>query len=132
FSTDKRPKDMSERPAILYVDDENTNLVLFRIAFESKREVLLANSPEEGLVKLQENKDRITAVISDMHMPEMNGVQFVEEAKKQADNIPYFILSGYSYNDEIDSALKTKKIEKFFTKPFDRIEIESSLGMTGS
>lgn len=123
---------MSEKPAILYVDDEDTNLLLFRIAFENGREVLLANSPEEGLVKLQENRDRITAVISDMHMPKMNGVQFVEEAKKQADDIPYYILSGYSYNDEIDSALKTKKIMKFFTKPFNRGEIESSLAMTGS
>jgi len=120
---------MKDRPAILYVDDEDTNLLLFRIAFENGREVLLANSPEEGLIKLRENKDRIRAVISDMHMPKMNGVQFVEEAKKQSDKIPYYILSGYSYNDEIDLALKNQKIKKFFTKPFDRNEIESSLAM---
>jgi len=123
---------MSEKPAILYVDDEATNLLLFRIAFENGREVLLANSPQEGLIKLHENKHRIKAVISDMHMPNMNGVQFIEEAQKQADNIPYFILSGFAYDDQIDSALKEKKIQKFFTKPFDRMEIESSLGMTGS
>ena len=123
---------MSERPAILYVDDEDTNLLLFRIAFGSKRDVLLANSPEEGLQKLIENKGRITAVISDMHMPKMNGVQFVEEAKKQRDDIPYFILSGFSYDEQIDSALKEKKIERFFTKPFDQGEIENQLAMTGS
>ena len=118
---------MKDRPAILYVDDEDTNLLLFRIAFENGREVLLANSPEEGLLKLEENKNRILAVISDMHMPEMNGVQFVEKAQKSVDNIPYFILSGYSYDDQIDLALKNKKIQRFFTKPFDRNEIEESL-----
>ena len=123
---------MSERPAILYVDDEDTNLILFRMAFENKREVLLANTPEEGLAKLLANKSRITAVISDMHMPKMNGVQFVEEAKKQLRDIPYSILSGYAYNDEIDSALKDKKIQKFFTKPFDRTEIERHLRKKGS
>lgn len=123
---------MSEKPAILYVDDEDTNLLLFRIAFESNREVLIANSPEEGLQKLQENRGRITAVISDMHMPKMNGVQFIEEAQKQARDIPYFILSGYAYDDEIDSALKDNKIKRFFTKPFDRMEIEQYLGKTGS
>ena len=115
------------RPAILYVDDEETNLLLFRLAFENGREVLLANSPYEGLMKLSENKDRIVAVLSDMHMPEMNGVQFINEARKELKEIPYYILSGYSYNDEIDRALKEKKIEKFFTKPFNKTEIERFL-----
>ena len=122
---------MSEKPAILYVDDEDTNLLLFKIAFEGKCEVLLANSPEEGLLKLMENKQRLAAVISDMHMPNMNGVQFVEEAQKTLNEIPYFILSGYSFNEEIEVAMSQKKIKQFFTKPFDREEIEEYLGLNG-
>ncbi|MEP5103489.1 MAG: response regulator, partial [Ekhidna sp.] len=73
---------MSEKPAILYIDDEEANLLLFRISFEGEREVLLANSPEEGLKKLAEHRERIRAVISDMHMPKMNGVQFIEKAQE--------------------------------------------------
>lgn len=118
---------MSEKPAILYIDDEEANLLLFRISFEGKREVLVANSAEEGLKKLEENKDRIRAVISDMNMPKMNGVQFVEKAQETVRNIPYFILSGYAFNDEIDQALQHNTIQKFFTKPFDRAEIERHL-----
>lgn len=118
---------MSEKPAILYIDDEEANLLLFKIAFEGSREVLIANSPEEGLRTLEKNKDRIRAVISDMHMPEMNGVQFIEKAQESKNDIPYFILSGYTFNDEIDKALQQKKIQKFFTKPFDRSEIEHHL-----
>ena len=118
---------MNQKPAILYIDDEEPNLLLFRITFEGSREVLVANSPEEGLRKLEENKDRIRAVISDMHMPKMNGVQFIEKAKEKFKNIPYFILSGYAFNDEIDEAIRRKIIQKFFTKPFDRDEIERHL-----
>ncbi|MEP0985837.1 response regulator [Ekhidna sp.] len=118
---------MSEKPAILYIDDEEANLLLFRISFEGEREVLLANSPEEGLKKLAEHRERIRAVISDMHMPKMNGVQFIEKAQETVNDIPYYILSGYAYNDEIDEALKENKIEKFFTKPFDQAEIERHL-----
>ena len=102
-------------------------MLLFRISFEGKREVLVANSAEEGLKKLEENKDRIRAVISDMNMPKMNGVQFVEKAQETVNNIPYFILSGYAFNDEIDQALQHNTIQKFFTKPFDRAEIERHL-----
>ncbi|MEQ8907074.1 response regulator [Ekhidna sp.] len=118
---------MSEKPAILYIDDEEANLLLFKIAFEGSRDVLVANSPEEGLRTLEENRNRIRAVISDMHMPKMNGVQFIEKAQEQINDIPYFILSGYAFNDEIDQALKENKIQKFFTKPFDRSEIEHHL-----
>ncbi|WP_425389642.1 response regulator [Ekhidna sp.] len=118
---------MSEKPAILYIDDEEANLLLFRVSFEGEREVLVANSPEEGLQKLEENKQRIRAVISDMHMPKMNGVQFIEKAKETVNDIPYFILSGYAFNDEIDDALKRNMIQKFFTKPFDKAEIERHL-----
>ena len=117
----------NKRPAILYVDDEETNLLLFRLSFENGREVLLANSPQEGLIKLSENKHRIFAVLSDMNMPGMNGVQFIDEARKELSNIPYFILSGYAYNDDIDVALKERKIKKFFTKPFNKSEIEDFL-----
>ncbi len=118
---------MSEKPAILYIDDEETNLLLFRVSFEGEREVLVAKSPEEGLKKLEEHKHRIRAVISDMHMPKMNGVEFVKKAKEKIDNIPYYILSGYAFNDEIDQALQRNTIQKFFTKPFDREEIERHL-----
>ncbi|MEP1034087.1 response regulator [Ekhidna sp.] len=118
---------MSEKPAILYVDDEEANLLLFRISFEGKRDVLVANSPEEGLLKLAENRNRIRAVISDMHMPKMNGVQFIEKAQETVNDIPYYILSGYAFNDEIEKALQSNTIKKFFTKPFDRLEIENYL-----
>lgn len=118
---------MNEKPAILYVDDEDTNLFLFRITFAETMEVLLANSPKEGLAKLDENKDRIEAVISDMNMPEMNGVEFIQEARRKFADKDYFILSGYSYSDQIDKALKENIIKKFFPKPFSKTDIEKSL-----
>ena len=121
---------MSQKPAILYVDDEEANLILFRMTFEGERDVLLANSPEEGLKKLEENRERIQAVISDMRMPEMNGVQFVTKARESVNDIPYYILSGYAFDAEIDDALQTSKIKEFFTKPFNRDEIESHLKKT--
>lgn len=121
---------MTQRPAILYVDDEEANLILFRISFEGAREVLIANSPVEGLQKLEENRGRIKAVISDMNMPDMNGIQFIEKAQETVNDIPYYILSGYAFNNEIDEALQQNTIKRFFTKPFDRSEIESYLNGT--
>ncbi len=112
---------------VLYVDDEEPNLFLFKANFEDKYKVLTAKSAKEALEKLDRHHDRIIVVISDMRMPEMNGVQFVELAKDRYERIYYYILTGYEYNDEIDQALKKKIIQKYFTKPFDSDEIDNAI-----
>ena len=112
---------------VLYVDDEETNLFLLRVTFESKYKVVTATSGEEGLEKLEKHKNEIIVVISDMSMPGMSGVEFIKIAKKNHEKISYFILTGYDYNDQIDEALKSNVIQKFFTKPFDAVEIEEAI-----
>jgi CheY-like chemotaxis protein len=112
---------------ILYVDDEDINLFLFKSSFEPKFHVITARSGREGLDRLADHHDRIIVVISDMNMPAMNGIEFITEARKDYSNIAYFILTGYDYNQEIDQALKSNMIQKFFTKPFISSEIEAAV-----
>lgn len=104
--------------SILYVDDEEPNLFLFKVTFEEKYDIITSQSGEEGLLKLKDEHHKIIVVISDMSMPEMNGVEFIRKAQERYDNIAYFILTGYDYNDEIDQAVKDRVVQKFFTKPF--------------
>jgi response regulator RpfG family c-di-GMP phosphodiesterase len=113
--------------SILYVDDEEINLFLFKASFQKKYHVITAGSGKEGLVLLNQNRDRIIVVISDMNMPHMNGIQFIEAARQEHENLAYFILTGYDYSQEIDQALKSNVIHKFFTKPFISNEIESAV-----
>ena len=118
---------MKENVTILYVDDEEMNLTLFEMSFQNMYTVISAISGEEGLLKLQDYKDDIIVVISDMRMPNMNGIEFIKEARKEHLNIAYFILTGFDYNDEIDDALNTNLIQKFFTKPFKIKEIQQAV-----
>jgi len=112
---------------ILYVDDEDVNLFLFERTFESTYKVLTARSGDEGLEKLHAHNGEIIVVISDMRMPEMNGIEFITQAKNEFENIAYFILTGFAHNDEIDTALKSGLIRKFFTKPYEISEIETAI-----
>lgn len=112
---------------ILYVDDEEINLFLFEKSFGKKYSVITADSGGKGLKALENHGDKIIVVISDMRMPVMNGVEFIRKAKSLHDNIVYFILTGFEYNDEIDEAIKTDLIQKFFTKPFNYDEIDQAI-----
>ncbi|MCP4457275.1 MAG: response regulator [Cytophagales bacterium] len=112
---------------VLYVDDEDVNLFLFSRTFESTYNVLTARSGAEGLGILEANKEEIIVVISDMKMPEMNGIEFITKAKNQFKNVSYFILTGFAHNNEIEVALKTGLIQRFFIKPFDVSEIQMAI-----
>jgi two-component system, response regulator, stage 0 sporulation protein F len=117
---------MNSETKILYIDDEPINIMLFEINFKRRYNVISAASGSEGLEKLRKNPD-IMAVVSDMKMPNMNGIEFISKAKNEFPSISYFILSGYDVNDIILNALKTKLITKYFSKPFNAKEIESSI-----
>jgi two-component system response regulator (stage 0 sporulation protein F) len=112
---------------IMYVDDEEINIIVFESIFRKRYKVITAASPIEGLEKLKYHKNDIIVVISDMKMPGMNGIEFIRKAREQFDNIAYFILSGFDFNDEIREALNTKLIYKFLRKPFDFDEIIASI-----
>jgi response regulator RpfG family c-di-GMP phosphodiesterase len=110
---------MSKQITILYVDDEDINLFLFERSFSSLYKVITANSGEEGLKKLEESSQDIIMVISDMRMPVMDGLEFVRKAKEKFRNIAYYVLTAFTFSEEIDKAMAEKLIDNFFTKPFD-------------
>ncbi len=120
---------MSKQPEItlLYVDDEDPNLFLFRANFEDKYHVLTAKSGKEGLKVLENHHNEIIVVISDMRMPEMNGIDFIKNARKHYDKIHYYILTAYEYNVDIARALDDNVINRYFTKPFNAAEIEEAI-----
>ncbi|WP_422361037.1 response regulator [Reichenbachiella sp.] len=115
---------------ILYVDDEEINLLVFEKNFERKFSILTATSGQEGLTKLEQHGDEIDVVVSDMKMPQMNGVEFIRSARESNPDIVYFILSGFQYNEEIDEAVKNGNVQQFFMKPMNMEEITNVIEKT--
>jgi two-component system, response regulator, stage 0 sporulation protein F len=112
--------------SVLYVDDEPINLKLFDLNFKNTFNIVTALSGHEGLNLLKQNPN-ISVVVSDMRMPKMNGLEFIALAKKEFPHIVFFILTGFEITDEISQALESCLINKYFRKPFNFKEIESSI-----
>ncbi len=117
---------MSEKIKIIYVDDEEINVMLFNINFSVNFEVYTGYSGFEGLKLLDEHPDT-KVVISDMKMPEMNGIEFIQAAKEKYPEKKFYILTGFEITDEIQSALNSGLIQKYFRKPFDMQEVEKAI-----
>jgi len=114
---------MNAKPKVLYVDDEELNLLIFEKLLEDDYEVIKAESGEEALEILEKQSD-IVNIITDLNMPLMSGLEFINEAKSRFENKKYYMLTGYAINDEMQEALDSKLIIQFWTKPaeFDKID----------
>jgi len=117
---------MNEKIKILYVDDEEPNLYLFKYNFSKYFEVFTANRGSEALEVLNEQHD-IKVVISDMKMPLMSGIEFIKKAQETYSSTKYFLLTGFDINEEIKDALNKQLILKCFKKPFNKVEIQTTI-----
>jgi two-component system, response regulator, stage 0 sporulation protein F len=117
---------MSNKKTILYVDDERVNLQLFEFIFCSKYDVICAENGNKGLEILAENQG-IDIVLSDMKMPQMDGLEFIRRSKEEHPKISHFLLTGFEITKQIQEALNTKLIQAYFQKPFNKGEIENEL-----
>lgn len=119
---------MEEKTKIIYVDDEEINVTLFKINFPSNYTVLVGYSGFDGL-KLLEDNPETKIIISDMKMPNMTGIEFIQKAKAKYPDKKFYILTGFEITDEIKNALDNGLIHQYFKKPFNLKEIEKAINM---
>ena len=117
------------KPTILYVDDDQFNITLFEFNFKSEFDILNATSGTEAL-NLINNHDEIAAVVSDVRMPEMDGIEFITKVKDIKQDLPCFLLTGYGGAQEVVDAIDQNLIVGYFSKPFDKDNIITTLKST--
>lgn len=110
---------------VLYVDDEQINCQMFLFNFRREYDVLVAESGAEGLEIIRNN--RIEAIISDLKMPEMDGIEFISKAKTNLPRAKTYILSGFDRNEEVEKALNSGLVNDFFQKPMNIVLIKETL-----
>jgi CheY-like chemotaxis protein len=106
---------------ILLVDDETGVLEVGRLVLtDLNYKVLTAIDGAHGLVKAIEHSRELRAVITDMHMPHMDGLAFVHALHRVLPDIPVIIGSG-RLDDAIAEELKllgvTERLDKPYTQP---------------
>jgi two-component system chemotaxis response regulator CheY len=125
---------------ILIVDDDNEVRALLKIALTSQRgfSVYEADNGLRGIELMEELLPDL--VLVDMHMPGLNGYQFVMRAQKdeKLSAIPLFVVTSLTHeskkNDE--EWRQSLGVTAFRSKPFQPMEIltviDGILGLNGA
>ena len=107
---------------VLYVDDEDVNLFIFKVSFKDVYDVVTAESAAKALEMLVTNPE-IKIVITDLRMPIMDGLEFVKVAKTKFGDKLFFLLTGYGLTEEIKQLIDNQMLKNYFAKPFNKSEI---------
>lgn len=114
-------KDFLKELTILCVeDDELIREQLFLSIKDFFKEVIIAKDGKEALEKVLESEIKIDVIVSDISMPFMNGIEFLQNVRKIDKYIPFIFSTAYSEKEYLISAIK-HGVSDFFVKPLDVI-----------
>jgi DNA-binding NtrC family response regulator len=103
---------------ILLVDDDPQSLESTkRILEHSGYQVVCASSGQAALDQLQKQKPDL--VVTDVRMPGMSGMEFVEAYQKKGYEIPFVVMTAFGQVQDAVWAMKMGAVD-FLLKPFKR------------
>ncbi|WP_158592185.1 EAL domain-containing protein [Noviherbaspirillum sedimenti] len=107
---------------LLLVDDEPNILnALKRLVRRDGYQILTASGGKEGLTLLAQHD--IDVIVSDQRMPGMTGVEFLRTVKNLYPDTVRIVLSGFTELQSVTDAVNEGAIYKFFTKPWDDLQL---------
>ncbi len=114
---------MGDSETILVVEDEPATLRLTaRMLNELNYSTILSGSPIAAIEKARENTDKISLLVTDVVMPEMNGKQLAQALRDIHPKIKVLYMSGYTANVIAHRGILDEGIH-FLPKPFTKKDL---------
>ncbi|MDY0267511.1 sigma-54-dependent transcriptional regulator [Trichloromonas sp.] len=106
---------------ILVVDDEkNYRTVLAHLLEDAGHRVSTADNPFAGLELL--GRESVALILSDLRMPRMDGLAFLEEVRREVGDVPFVVLTAFATVETALAAMKAGAFD-YLLKPFKNDEI---------
>ncbi len=107
---------------ILVVDDDaGTRTMLEDLFVEEGYNVITTSSATEGLKMIEKDLQYFHVVVTDIMMPDINGVEFLKKIKERTLTIEVIVITGYS-----TMKLAVECIEEgafnYLEKPFGQVD----------
>ena len=108
---------------ILYVDDDKllTSTFITLMKVEGFKDVVVYNNPAQAIEYLKTETPDL--IISDFLMPEMNGLEFLREAKKLYPETSMILLTAYADKENAIKTINEIGVYKYIEKPWDNDDL---------
>jgi response regulator RpfG family c-di-GMP phosphodiesterase len=116
---------MNPLPKILYLDDEEQNLIAFHALFRREYDIFTTTSPQEAVAYL--NQHEVQVILSDQKMPDISGVEFFEMIIPEFPRAIRILITGYADIEAVISAINRGEIFRYVAKPWDENDLRHCL-----
>ena len=117
---------MTER--ILFVDDETRVLQAIQRTLRNEYDIVTADSGSRALELLADGD--FAVVVSDMQMPEMNGLQLLGEVKARWPDVVRLMLTGNNDQETAVNAVNQGEVFRFLNKPCNSDGLRAALNLS--
>ena len=110
---------------ILYVDDDDANLVVLKATCAGELNVITASSGPEGLEILAQQE--VAVLLVDQRMPGMTGVEVFEVARENYPDAVRILITAFTDLTEAIDAINRGHIRRYLKKPWEPEELKAAL-----
>jgi CheY-like chemotaxis protein len=114
--------------AVLLIDDEELMINLCGIMLERLGcSVFKAKNGADGIDLYKRYRDRISLIISDLNMPEMNGPAVMKKLRRLDPQVKVILSSG-ALTDENEAEILNMGFDAFLPKPYSIKALDKKMG----
>jgi DNA-binding NtrC family response regulator len=111
---------------VIIIEDDATTLEMLRAILLSNGLHPVPFATGQGALEYIRNHEQIGALLIDLSLPDMDGMELLREAKKLRNCVPGFILTASNDAMSAVTAMKAGATD-YFTKPFDALTLVATL-----
>jgi two-component system response regulator AtoC len=115
---------MTEKTVLIVDDEAKMQRVLEIMLKQMGHRPLLAGNGVEALRQIE--AEDVDLVVSDLQMPEMNGLQLLEALRGQGNELPFIMITAYGTVETAVEAMKHGACD-YIIRPFDVEQVELSI-----
>ena len=99
------------RPLILVAEDDDSNFKLIKAIIGKKCDILWAKNGEEMLNLYRDHGKEAWAILMDIKMPIMNGLEATRIIRQQGATLPIIMQTAYAFSSDRDNAIEAGATE---------------------
>jgi two-component system, NtrC family, sensor kinase len=111
---------------VLFVDDDEANLIVCEAACAGDFEVLTATSAEAAMAHMR--REEVGVIIADQRMPGTSGVELLERVRIEYPDTVRLLITAYSDVQAAVAAINRGRVRRYLRKPWEPDELRAELG----
>lgn len=110
---------------VLFVDDDDANLVVCEAACADEFDVVTASSAEAALEVMR--REEVGVIVADQRMPGTTGVELLERVRVEYPDTVRVLITAYSDIHAAINAINRGRVRRYLRKPWEPGELKAEL-----